>query len=84
MKEKIDLDMMCIISGFLGKSYDVQEGSLGFVWIVNNEHESEVYVSFDTRELILINWVGDDKLYYSLIGLAWKNDFTIKETYTEK
>jgi hypothetical protein len=81
-KEKqLDLWMISRVSAFLGQGIDTQMDN--FVeWYMNDG--SQVVINFNTKEVVFVDWVGDDKTYYSIVGLASMSDFTTHDAYTEK
>jgi hypothetical protein len=80
-KNKLDVWMISRVSGFLGQGIDTQMDN--FVeWYMNDG--SQVVINFNTKEVVFVDWVGDDKTYYSIVGLASMSDFTTHDAYTEK
>jgi len=80
-KNKLDVWMISRVAAFLGQGIDTQMDN--FVeWYMNDG--SQVVINFNTKEVVFVNWVGDDKTYYSIVGLASMADFTTHDAYTEK
>lgn len=80
-KNKLDVWMISRVSAFLGQGIDTQMND--FVnWILNDG--SQVAINFNTKEVVFVDWVGDDKTYYSIVGVASMADFTTHDAYTEK
>ena len=80
-KNKLDVWMISRVSAFLGQGIDTQMDN--FVeWYMNDG--SQVAINFNTKEVVFVDWVGDDKTYYSIVGLASMADFTTHDAYTEK
>jgi hypothetical protein len=44
----------------------------------------EVHLDFDKKELGFVDWVGDTKTYYALVGVAMIAGFTTEDYFTEK
>lgn len=80
-KNKLDVWMISRVSAFLGQSIATQMND--FVdWILNDG--SQVVINFNTKEVVFVDWVGDDKTYYSIVGVASMTEFTTHDAYTEK
>lgn len=80
-KNKLDVWMISRVSAFLGQGIDTQMDN--FVeWYLNDG--SQVCINFNTKEVVFVDWVGDDKTYYSIVGLASMADFTSHDAYIEK
>jgi hypothetical protein len=79
--KQLDLWMITRVSAFLGQGIDTEMNDL-VSWIMNDG--SQVSIRFNERELQFIDWVGDDKTYYSLVGIAAMADFKFNDYYTEK
>jgi hypothetical protein len=79
-KEKqLDLWMISRVSAFLGQGIDTEMNDL-VSWMMNDG--SQVSIRFNERELKFIDWVGDDKTYYSLVGVASMSGFTTEDYFT--
>jgi hypothetical protein len=50
----------------------------------DGKHHYEIRLDFDTKELGFVDWVGDDKTYYSLVGVAMMAEFTTEDYFTDK
>lgn len=80
-KNKLDVWMISRVSAFLGQGMDTVMDN--FVeWYLNDG--SQVCINFNTKEVVFVDWVGDDKTYYSIVGLASMADFTSHDAYIEK
>jgi hypothetical protein len=83
MKKTNNLDVWMIsqVSVFLGQSIDTQMGGV-IEWYLNNG--SQVHIDFNDKYIAFVDWVGDDKTYYSIVGIASMAEFTTHDCYTEK
>jgi hypothetical protein len=78
---KLDVWMISRVSAFLNESISTTQGNL-VDWIMNDG--SEVLIDFDKEEIRMIDWVGDDKTYYAIVGVAHMADFKIDDYFTDK
>jgi hypothetical protein len=78
---KLDVWMISRVSAFLNESISTTQGNL-VDWIMNDG--SEVMIDFDKEEIKMIDWVGDDKTYYAIVGVAHMADFKIDDYFTDK
>jgi hypothetical protein len=46
--------------------------------------KGQITLDFDKKELGFVDWVGDDKTYYSLVGIALIAGFTTEDYFTKK
>lgn len=83
MKNKLDIWMISRISAFLGEQIHIEQGNT-VGWYIGGKHLSEVMLDFDKKELGFVDWTGDDKTYYSLVGVAMMAGFTTEDYFTEK
>jgi hypothetical protein len=79
--KQIDVWMVSRVSVFLNESIGSTQGELA-VWYMNDG--SEVIIDFDNKEIKMVDWVGDDKTYYSIVGVASMSGFTTGDYFTEK
>lgn len=80
-KNKLDVWMISRVSVFLGQCLDT-EMSDSVEWYLKDG--STVYIDFNDKYITFVDWVGDDKTYYSIYGVARMADFTCHDAYTEK
>jgi len=78
---KLDVWMISRISVFLNESISGTQGNL-VEWFLNDG--SEVLINFDIKTIGFVNWVGDDKTYYAIVGVANMADFKIDDYFTDK
>lgn len=78
---KIDIWVISNVSVFLGQSIDTEMGDSVY-WYLNDG--SELEIDFDQREIKFIDWVGDTKTYFAIVGLASSKNFTTNDYFTEK
>jgi len=78
---KLDVWMISRVSVFLNESISGTQGNLT-EWFLNDG--SEVLINFDNKEIGFVNWVGDDKTYYSIVGVASTAGFTTGDYFTDK
>ena len=84
MENKLDIWMVSRISAFLNETIGSTQGDL-VVWYPEfNKGVGEVVLDFDKKELGFVDWVGDDKTYYSLVGVAMMAGFTTEDYFTDK
>ena len=81
MKKQIDVWMVSRVSGFLNESLGSTQGELA-VWYMNDG--SEVVIDFDKKEIKMVDWIGDDKTYYSIVGVGTMAGFETNDYYTDK
>jgi len=83
-KSKLDVWMISRISAFLESGIGQSMDDL-FVWYVEHKRgQSQIVLDFTKKELGFINWSGDDKTYYSLVGVAMMAEFTTEDYMNEK
>ena len=80
---KLDVWMISRISAFTGFSICTTQGNL-VVWDSPSLPHYEIHLDFDKKELGFVDWVGDDKTYYSLVGVAMMAGFTTEDYFTDK
>ena len=51
-------------------------------WYLNDG--SELEIDFDEKEIKFIDWVGDTKTYFAIVGLASSKNFTTNDYFTQK
>jgi hypothetical protein len=78
---KLDVWVISRVSVFLNESISGTQGNL-VEWFLNDG--SEVLINFDTKEIGFVNWIGDDKTYFSIIGVGLSQGFTTHDYFTEK
>ena len=78
---KMDIWVISNVSVFLGQSIDTEMGDSVY-WYLNDG--SELEIDFDEKEIKFIDWVGDTKTYFSIVGLASTNNFTTNDYFTDK
>ena len=81
MENKLDVWMISRISVFLSQTIGSSQGDR-FAWFLDDG--SEVLINFDSKQLGFVDWVGDDKTYYSLVGVAMMAGFTTEDYFTDK
>jgi hypothetical protein len=81
---KLDVWMVSRISAFTGQSIGSTQGNL-VVWYLNDAHSNhyEIHLDFHKKELGFLDWCGDDKTYYSLVGVAMMAEFTTEDYFTD-
>ncbi len=83
-ENKLDVWMISQISAFLGEQIGIQQGNMVGWYPENHRGVMEVHLDFDKKELGFVDWVGDTKTYYSLVGIAMIAGFTTEDYFTEK
>lgn len=84
MKNKLDIWMISRISAFTGQQIDEQTDD-SVAWYIPFKNEiGTVFLDFKKKELGFIDWIGDDKTYYSLVGVAMMGGWTTEDYYSEK
>jgi hypothetical protein len=78
---KLDVWMISRVSVFLNETVGCTQGNLA-VWYMNDG--SEVMIDFDNNEIKMADWVGDDKTYYSIVGVGATAGFKTNDYFTEK
>jgi hypothetical protein len=80
---KLDVWMISRVSAFLGQSIDGETENF-ITWLVETKGEiSTIFLDFEKKELGFVNWIGDEKTYYSLVGVAMMAGFTTEDYYEE-
>ena len=80
-KNKLDVWMISRVSVFLGQAIDTEMGD-SVEWYLSDG--STVYIDFNDKYVNFVDWVGDDKTYYSIVGVASIAEFVTLDSYTEK
>jgi hypothetical protein len=81
---KLDVWMISQVSAFTGFSIGTTMDNL-VVWYLNDgKNHYEIHLDFDKKELGFVDWVGDDKTYYSIVGVAMMGGFTTEDYFTSK
>jgi len=78
---KMDIWVISNVSVFLGQSIDTEMGDSVY-WYLNDG--SELEIDFDEKEIKFIDWVGDTKTYFAIVGLASSKNFTTNDYFTDK
>ena len=78
---KMDIWVISNVSVFLGQSIDTEMGDSVY-WYLNDG--SELEIDFDEKEIKFIDWVGDTKTYFAIVGLASSKNFTTNDYFTQK
>lgn len=83
MKKTNNLDVWMIsrVSVFLNEEIGCIQGNL-VVWYMNDG--SEVMIDFDNKEIQFIDWVGDHKTYFSIVGVGKTFGYESNDYFTEK
>jgi hypothetical protein len=84
MENKLDVWMISRISAFTGWSISTTQGNAVTWDSLEKNNLCEVILDFEKKELGFVDWVGDDKTYYSLVGVALMAGFTTEDYFTEK
>ena len=81
---KLDVWMISRLSAFLGEQICSQTDTL-VDWVIETRGgSSTVVLDFEKKELGFVDWMGDDKTYYALCGVAMTAGFTSEDYYTTK
>lgn len=83
-ESKLDVWMISQISAFLGEQIGVQQGNMVGWFPENSKGVMEVNLNFETKELSFVDWLGDMKTYYALVGVAMIAGFTTEDYFTDK
>ena len=78
---KMDIWVISNVSAFLGQGIDTQMGDSVY-WYLDNG--SQLEIDSNEKEIKFIDWVGDTKTYFAIVGLASSNNFTTNDYFTEK
>ena len=78
---KMDIWVISNVSVFLAQSIDTEMGDSVY-WYLNDG--SELEIDFDEKEIKFIDWVGDTKTYFAIVGLASSKSFTTNDYFTDK
>jgi hypothetical protein len=82
-ENKLDILMISEISAFLGEGEIVIQDNIVIWDLFFPKGVGEVELNFEKKELIFVNWNGDDKTYYALVGLALTSKFEIIDAFYE-
>lgn len=77
----MDIWVISNVSVFLGQSIDTEMGDSVY-WYLNDG--SQLEIDFDEREIKFIDWVGDTKTYFAIVGLASSYNLTTNDYFTDK
>jgi len=77
--KQMDVWMVSRVSVFLNETVGSTQGELA-VWYMNDG--SEVVIDFDKKEIKMVDWVGDDKTYYSIVGVGTMAGFVTNDYFT--
>jgi hypothetical protein len=80
---KLDVWMVSRLSAFLGQSIDGEAENFVSWYVENKSGLSTIFLDFEKKELGFVNWLGDDKTYYSLVGVAMIAGFTTEDYYED-
>jgi hypothetical protein len=64
---KMDIWVISNVSAFLGQGIDTQMGDSVY-WYLDNG--SQLEIDSNEKEIKFIDWVGDTKTYFAIVGLA--------------
>ena len=78
---KMDIWVISNVSAFLGQGIDTQMGDSVY-WYLDNG--SQLEIDSNEKEIKFIDWVGDTKTYFAIVGLASSRNFTTGDYFTEK
>ena len=78
---KMDIWVISNVSAFLGQGIDTQRGDSVY-WYLDNG--SQLEIDSNEKEIKFIDWVGDTKTYFAIVGLASSHNFTTNDYFTEK
>lgn len=82
-KNQLDIWIISQISAFTGTPVGSTMNEV-VVWYLGGLKEHyEVRIDFENKELGFVDWIGDDKTYYSLVGVAMMAGFTTEDYYTD-
>lgn len=73
--------MISRISVFLNKDIDTLSMDV-YAWILPDG--SEIVIDMDRKEIRFIDYVGDDKTYFAIVGLAHSQGFTTGDYDSEE
>jgi hypothetical protein len=77
---EVDLWLVSSIAVFLNSTCDmVCDDMVAFY-----TRKGEVVLDITNREIRFIDWTGDDKTYFAIIGIGTMRDYTSNDYYTEK
>jgi hypothetical protein len=78
---KMDIWVISNVSAFLGQGIDTEMGDSVY-WYLDNG--SQLEIDSNEKEIKFIDWVGDTKTYFAIVGLASSRNFTTNDYFTEK
>ena len=77
---KLDVWMISQISVFLNHSIDTVQGNSVY-WLLDDN--SQLEINFDDKEVKFIDWVGDDKTYFAILGLCKSRNMEPTDYFTD-
>jgi hypothetical protein len=77
---KLDVWMISQISVFLNHSIDTVQGNSVY-WLLDDN--SQLEINFDDKEVKFIDWVGDDKTYFAILGLCKSRNMEPMDYFTD-
>jgi hypothetical protein len=80
---KLDVWMVSRVSAFLGESIGSEAENFVSWYVESKKGLSTIFLDFEKKELGFVNWLGDDKTYYSLVGVVMMAGFTTEDYYED-
>jgi hypothetical protein len=82
MNKMCQLDVWVItrVAIFVGQAIDSQMDCCAY-WYLNDD--SKIEVDCKKKEIRFVDWVGDDKTYYSIVGVAASAGYEYGDYFTE-
>lgn len=81
-KNQLDIWIISQISAFTGASIGSTQDQVVVWYLGDSKTHYELYLDFSKKELGFVDWVGDDKTYYSLVGVALSGGYTVEDYFT--
>jgi hypothetical protein len=78
--KQIDVWMVSQISVFLEQSIDTVQGNSAY-WMMDDG--SQLELDFDMNQVKFVDWAGDTKTYFAIIGLANSREMEVGDYFTK-
>ena len=80
-ENKLDIRMISQISAFLEDGgIEIQDNIVSWT-LFFPKGVGKVELNFENKELIFVDWNGEDKTYYALVGLGLTSEFEIIDAF---
>jgi hypothetical protein len=79
-KKTVDVWIISQVSAFLAEPVHTIQDGIG-EWIFDDG--SILWVDCENKEIKFVDWVGDMKTYFSIVGVAAMNNYSYNDYFTD-